>query len=68
MFGRVVSGLEVVKMMENAPVGQRDKPLSPIVVLNCGELVLSEATPSPPPSPNSLCVCRRSRVVLGFCC
>ncbi|XP_050697742.1 peptidyl-prolyl cis-trans isomerase 8-like [Eriocheir sinensis] len=40
VFGRVVSGQEVVVAIENLPVDNRSHPLQPIVISNCGELVL----------------------------
>lgn len=40
VFGRVVSGYEVVKVVENEPVDERDRPLRTVMIANCGELVL----------------------------
>ncbi|KAI9281702.1 cyclophilin-like domain-containing protein [Umbelopsis sp. AD052] len=40
VFGRVVSGFEVVEAMENQPVDQNNRPLQLVMIANCGELVL----------------------------
>ncbi|KAM3580336.1 hypothetical protein VKS41_007004 [Umbelopsis sp. WA50703] len=40
VFGRVVSGYEVVETMENQPVDQNSRPLQTVMIANCGELVL----------------------------
>ena len=40
VFGRVVSGQEVVVSIENLPVDNRSRPLQPAVISDCGELVL----------------------------
>ncbi|KAJ2961225.1 hypothetical protein NQZ79_g3552 [Umbelopsis isabellina] len=40
VFGRVVSGYEVVETMENQPVDQNSRPLQLVMIANCGELVL----------------------------
>ncbi|KAG0757322.1 hypothetical protein G6F57_010581 [Rhizopus arrhizus] len=40
VFGRVVSGYNVVEMMENEPVDDQDRPLHNVMIANCGELVL----------------------------
>ena len=39
VFGKVVSGQEIVKLIENQPV-ESHKPVGEIVIENCGELVL----------------------------
>jgi cyclophilin family peptidyl-prolyl cis-trans isomerase len=36
VFGQVVSGLDVVKAMENTKVDGDDKPLKPVKIVNCG--------------------------------
>lgn len=38
VFGRVIDGMLVVRKIENAPIGQNNKPKIPLVVSECGEL------------------------------
>ncbi|KAK0396046.1 hypothetical protein QR680_001542 [Steinernema hermaphroditum] len=38
IFGKVLDGLLTVRKIENAPVGQANKPTIPIVIDQCGEL------------------------------
>ncbi|KAF9951198.1 hypothetical protein BGZ72_007236 [Mortierella alpina] len=41
VFGRVVKGYDVVEQIENAPTDERnDRPLSTVMISNCGELEL----------------------------
>ncbi|KAI8331981.1 cyclophilin-like domain-containing protein [Choanephora cucurbitarum] len=40
VFGRVVSGYQVVERMENEPVDSNDRPLHNVMIATCGELVL----------------------------
>ncbi|KAI8990258.1 cyclophilin-like domain-containing protein [Pilobolus umbonatus] len=40
VFGRVVSGYNVVESMENEPVDANDRPLHTVMIANSGELVL----------------------------
>lgn len=40
VFGRVVSGYEIVETIENQPVDQNSRPLQLVMIANCGELVL----------------------------
>ncbi|CDS13426.1 Putative Peptidyl-prolyl isomerase D [Lichtheimia ramosa] len=40
VFGRVVSGYDIVQKIENEPVDERDRPLHTIMIANSGELVL----------------------------
>ena len=41
VFGKVIRGYEeVVKQIEKVPVDQKDRPSVPVVIANCGELVL----------------------------
>ncbi|KAL1921602.1 uncharacterized protein VTP21DRAFT_11318 [Calcarisporiella thermophila] len=40
VFGRVVSGENVVREIENVVVDQQDRPVKNVMVANCGELVL----------------------------
>lgn len=44
VFGRVVSGEEVVTAIENLPVDNRSRPLQPAVIANCGELILQRSS------------------------
>jgi len=39
VFGRVVTGQEVVKIVENELTDRNDKPFSIVLISNCGELV-----------------------------
>lgn len=38
VFGEVVKGMEVVRAIERTRVNSNDKPLSPVVIADCGEL------------------------------
>ncbi|KAH7703181.1 peptidyl-prolyl cis-trans isomerase 11 [Aphelenchoides avenae] len=38
VFGRVLDGLLTVRKIENVPTGQNNKPKTPIVIEQCGEL------------------------------
>ncbi|GAB5590743.1 hypothetical protein Unana1_05643 [Umbelopsis nana] len=40
VFGRVVSGYDIVETIENQPVDQNSRPLQLVMIANCGELVL----------------------------
>ena len=40
VFGKVMKGYEVVKQVAEVPVDEKDRPLSPVVISNCGELEL----------------------------
>ncbi|KAJ9102371.1 hypothetical protein QFC21_002771 [Naganishia friedmannii] len=42
VFGKVVRGYEHVQAIENVQVDDRDRPLSPVTIVNCGELVLAK--------------------------
>ncbi|XP_076066247.1 nuclear cyclophilin protein Moca-cyp isoform X2 [Oratosquilla oratoria] len=39
VFGRVVSGQELVLAIEDLPVDNKSRPLQPAVISNCGELI-----------------------------
>jgi cyclophilin family peptidyl-prolyl cis-trans isomerase len=39
VFGKVISGLDVVRTIENQPKDGRDRPNQPVIIDNCGELV-----------------------------
>ncbi|KAI0077265.1 hypothetical protein K474DRAFT_1661869 [Panus rudis PR-1116 ss-1] len=47
VFGRVIKGYEVVQKIADVPVDDKDRPARPVVIANCGELVL-RAKPHPP--------------------
>ena len=38
VFGEVVDGMDVVREIENQPVGAGDKPKSDCVIIGCGEI------------------------------
>lgn len=38
VFGEVIKGMEVVRAIERTRVNSNDKPLSPVVIADCGEL------------------------------
>ena len=38
VFGKVTGGMDVVKAIEACPKGANDKPVSPVVVADCGQL------------------------------
>jgi len=38
VFGAVVEGMEVLDAMEKVPVGDGDKPKSPVLISDCGQL------------------------------
>lgn len=38
VFGEVISGKSVVRQVENAPVGDQDKPTRPCMIADCGEV------------------------------
>ena len=42
IFGRIISGWDVVKLMEENPTGANDLPIKPITVVDCGELTPNE--------------------------
>src|SRR5690606_32792661 len=39
VFGKVISGMEVVSIIENQLTGANDKPIADVIISNCGELV-----------------------------
>ncbi|KAL7644898.1 UNVERIFIED_CONTAM: hypothetical protein RMT77_004715 [Armadillidium vulgare] len=43
VFGRVLSGQEVVVSIENLPVDNRSRPLQQAIISNCGELIMQTA-------------------------
>ncbi|XP_064595296.1 peptidyl-prolyl cis-trans isomerase G-like isoform X2 [Liolophura sinensis] len=40
VFGHVINGQEVVKLVENQPTDNKSRPVKDVVIGNCGELVL----------------------------
>lgn len=40
VFGRVIRGYDVIQKIAQVPVDEKDRPAKPILVANCGELVL----------------------------
>ncbi|ODN96230.1 hypothetical protein I350_08228 [Cryptococcus amylolentus CBS 6273] len=68
VFGRVVFGMEHVDAIGNLPTDDRDRPLSPVTIIHCGELELRRPpaaakprSPSPTPSRSRSPEPRRSR-------
>lgn len=61
MFGRVVSGYEVVVAVENLPVDNRSRPLQPAVIANCGELVLQRSVKTKGRDKNNYLVLKTSK-------
>ncbi|CCO30494.1 hypothetical protein BN14_04523 [Rhizoctonia solani AG-1 IB] len=58
VFGRVVSGLDIVKQISEMPVDEKARPLKPVVIVSCGELELRKAPPKqrdPIIDPDSVC-------------
>ncbi|KIJ66793.1 hypothetical protein HYDPIDRAFT_174152 [Hydnomerulius pinastri MD-312] len=47
VFGKVIRGYDdVVKKLAQVPVDEKDRPQTPIVITNCGELELRNAKPA----------------------
>lgn len=42
VFGRVIRGYDVVQKIASVPVDAKDRPLSPVIISNCGELELRQ--------------------------
>ncbi|OSC98540.1 hypothetical protein PYCCODRAFT_993814 [Trametes coccinea BRFM310] len=40
VFGRVIRGFEVVQRIAEVPTDEKDRPRVPVVIANCGELML----------------------------
>jgi peptidyl-prolyl isomerase G (cyclophilin G) len=40
VFGKVISGREVLQKIVEIPVDGKDRPTTPVVISNCGELEL----------------------------
>ncbi|KZW02914.1 hypothetical protein EXIGLDRAFT_713819 [Exidia glandulosa HHB12029] len=43
VFGRVLKGYEVIEAIADVPTDEKDRPLQPVVIVNCGELVRKAA-------------------------
>lgn len=39
VFGRVLKGYDVIEAIADVPTDEKDRPLHPVVITNCGELV-----------------------------
>jgi len=48
VFGRVVSGYKTVEKIENVKTDEKDYPLVPVVISNCGELELRKVVKKAP--------------------
>eukprot|EP00515_Schizochytrium_aggregatum_P001271 CAMPEP_0202036386 /NCGR_PEP_ID=MMETSP0962-20130828/1516_1 /ASSEMBLY_ACC=CAM_ASM_000488 /TAXON_ID=4773 /ORGANISM="Schizochytrium aggregatum, Strain ATCC28209" /LENGTH=477 /DNA_ID=CAMNT_0048600459 /DNA_START=105 /DNA_END=1538 /DNA_ORIENTATION=- len=44
VFGRVISGMDVVRKIEGTETGANDKPTQDVVIVDCGELPAGEAS------------------------
>jgi len=53
VFGKLIRGYEVVKQVAEVPVDEKDRPLSPVVISNCGELELRKPSAKNPHTPES---------------
>ncbi|KAJ1511237.1 hypothetical protein HMI54_000953 [Coelomomyces lativittatus] len=42
VFGKVVSGMDIIRHIENSITDSRDKPVDNIVIANCGEIPVTE--------------------------
>ncbi|EJU04058.1 hypothetical protein DACRYDRAFT_87366 [Dacryopinax primogenitus] len=42
VFGQVLEGMEVVRMIENVPKGYQDKPKDPVIIAETGEAYVDE--------------------------
>jgi len=45
VFGKVKEGMDVVKAIENQPVGPNDKPVSPCIIRDCGGKIFAKEEP-----------------------
>jgi hypothetical protein len=50
---RVIEGMSIVERIENSETGANDRPLRPVVIADCGELLDEEATAAPSKSDES---------------
>lgn len=42
VFGKIVSGMDVVRKIEALKTDSRDKPSEDVVIANCGSIVVKE--------------------------
>lgn len=49
VFGRVIRGFEIVERIVQVPTDEKDRPRAPVVISNCGELMLR--APAQPKKP-----------------
>jgi peptidyl-prolyl isomerase D len=42
VFGKVIEGMSIVELIENTETGPNDRPVRPVIIADCGELVDSE--------------------------
>lgn len=47
VFGRVIRGYEVVERIAEVPTDEKDRPRLPVVISNCGELMLRAQAQQP---------------------
>ncbi|KAH9902507.1 cyclophilin-like domain-containing protein [Cubamyces lactineus] len=40
VFGRVIRGFEIIQRITEVPTDEKDRPRAPVVIANCGELML----------------------------
>lgn len=40
MFGHVIQGFEIVRLIENLPTDDKHRPLTKVLISHCGELIL----------------------------
>ncbi|KAG5723860.1 hypothetical protein E4T56_gene9834 [Termitomyces sp. T112] len=48
VFGRVIRGFDIVQKISTMPVDGKSRPLTPVVISNCGELELRKPPAKPP--------------------
>jgi peptidyl-prolyl isomerase G (cyclophilin G) len=53
VFGKVVTGLDVLRQMAKVPVGQNDTPLTPVLISKSGELMYRPKESSKPKADKS---------------
>lgn len=40
VFGHVIQGHEIIKLIENIPTNDQDRPVTDVDISHCGELIL----------------------------
>ncbi|KAL1949770.1 hypothetical protein VTO73DRAFT_8651 [Trametes versicolor] len=53
VFGRVIRGFEIVERIVQVPTDEKDRPRAPVVISNCGELMLRAPAQPKKPEPQS---------------